>query len=140
MKRLGTKTLRKIKTKTPITLERLKFGRNYKYFWTRLCKTNTKMWSISTGAPCIVFSFFAHTLSTVLSELGYLISRNQKSNTAEMCRIKFWTTFRINVGLPDHPKKSYSRKTCFLSKSTNFKISLWAIQKSKNKKVFSHFV
>ena len=28
----------------------------------------------------------------------------------KMCRIKFLETFRMNVGLPDLPKKSYLRK------------------------------
>jgi len=44
---------------TPITFERLKYARSYKYFWTRLGKTNPKMWSKLTGAPVYyIFIFF----------------------------------------------------------------------------------
>ena len=31
-----------------------------------------------------------------------------------MCKIKFLVTFIMNVGVPDFPKKSYSKKTSFL--------------------------
>ncbi len=54
-----------------------------------------------------------------------------------MCRIKFWKTFRINVGLLDLPKKSHLRKNVLFTKkyvfSQDFELSKKFLESSKSK-------
>ena len=55
-----------------------------------------------------------------------------------MCRIKFQEAFRMNVGLPDLPKKSYLRKNVLFRKFKSLR-SHKTKMKRKAKKVRLNF-